>query len=59
MIPSAIYIDLLNQETFFTLLQNPHQIEQMIPKNFKDWIVIDEVQKFFIRRSVYRSLDKK
>lgn len=44
-IPTAFYIDLLNQETFFDLLQNPHKIEEMIPKGFKDWIIIDEVQK--------------
>ncbi len=44
-IPDGLYIDLLNQETFFDLLKNPHQIEAMIPKGFKNWIIIDEVQK--------------
>ena len=44
-IPNGLYIDLLNQEVFFDLLQNPHRIEEMIPKDFKDWIIIDEVQK--------------
>jgi len=44
-IPHGLFIDLLNQETFFDLLRNPHKIEEMIPKGFKDWIIIDEVQK--------------
>jgi predicted AAA+ superfamily ATPase len=44
-IPDGMYIDLLNQEIFFDLLQHPHKIENMIPKGFKDWIIIDEVQK--------------
>lgn len=44
-VPEGLYIDLLNQEIFFALLQNPHKIEEMIPKGFQDWIIIDEVQK--------------
>lgn len=44
-IPEGLYIDLLNLEIFFDLLQNPHKIEEMIPKGFKEWIIIDEVQK--------------
>src|ERR1700722_20103634 len=44
-VPDALYIDLLNQEMFFDLLRNPHKIEEMIPKGFDDWIIIDEVQK--------------
>lgn len=44
-VPSALYIDLLNQEIFFDLLVNPHKIEQMIPQGMKEWIIIDEVQK--------------
>lgn len=44
-VPNGLYIDLLNQEIFFNLLKNPHQIEEMIPKDFQEWIIIDEVQK--------------
>ncbi len=44
-IPNGLFIDLLNQEIFFELLQNPHRIEEMIPKGFANWIIIDEVQK--------------
>lgn len=44
-IPEGLYIDLLNQEIFFTLLQNPHQLEAMIPKGFPHWVILDEIQK--------------
>ena len=44
-IPDGVYIDLLNQDMFFTLLCHPHKIEEMIPKDFTGWIIIDEVQK--------------
>lgn len=44
-VPKGLFIDLLNQEIYFDLLKNPHNIDAMIPKEFKDWIIIDEVQK--------------
>ncbi len=44
-VPNGLYIDLLNQDTFFFLLQDPHRIESLIPKGFTNWIIIDEVQK--------------
>jgi len=44
-IPQALYIDLLETESFVDLLAHPERLEQMIPPGFKDWIIIDEVQK--------------
>ncbi len=44
-VPGALYFDLLNQDLFFELLKHPHAIETMIPKGFKEWIILDEVQK--------------
>jgi uncharacterized protein len=41
----AIYINLLKAETFNYLLANPSRLSDFIPNNFKDWIIIDEVQK--------------
>lgn len=41
----ALYIDLLNTGTYNTLLAAPNRLESMIPPNFKNWIIIDEVQK--------------
>lgn len=44
-LPDAIYIDLLDTEIYARLLANPHQLTDFIPKNYQNWIVIDEVQK--------------
>lgn len=41
----AVYIDLLDTETYTLLLGNPHRLLDFIPKGYKSWIVIDEVQK--------------
>jgi predicted AAA+ superfamily ATPase len=40
-----LYIDLLETEAFVDLLAHPERLEQMIPPDFKDWVIIDEVQK--------------
>lgn len=42
---SAVYIDLLEAELFNRLLANPQNLSNYIPKNFGDWIIIDEVQR--------------
>jgi predicted AAA+ superfamily ATPase len=41
----AIYLDLLNTEIYLTLLANPHRLSEFIPKDYHDWVVIDEVQR--------------
>ena len=43
--PDAVYIDLLEAEIFNDLLANPQRLESFIPKDFKNWIIIDEIQK--------------
>ncbi|RKX70704.1 ATP-binding protein [candidate division WOR-3 bacterium] len=43
--PRAIYLDLLEAELFNDLLANPQRLEALIPKDFSDWIVIDEIQR--------------
>jgi len=43
--PQAIYLDLLEAELFNDLLANPQRLENLIPPDFKNWIIIDEVQK--------------
>jgi predicted AAA+ superfamily ATPase len=43
--PNHLYIDLLNGKTFNNLIPNTSRMEEMIPKNFSDWIVIDEIQR--------------
>src|SRR3989338_8951183 len=43
--PKAIFIDLLESEVYNDLLANPQRLEKFIPKDFKNWIIIDEVQR--------------
>jgi predicted AAA+ superfamily ATPase len=43
--PKALYLDLLEAELYNDLLANPQRLERLIPKGFRDWIVIDEIQK--------------
>ncbi len=43
--PTALYFDLLKAETYDYFVTNPTRIEDSIPRDFKDWIVIDEIQK--------------
>lgn len=38
-------MDLLNAKFFNKLFADPSRIEEMIPKNFMGWIVIDEIQR--------------
>ena len=44
-LPKAVYIDLLDMEIYTLLLANPHRLIDFIPKNYKGWIIIDEVQR--------------
>jgi len=41
----AVYLDLLEAELFNDLLANPQRLDNFIPKGFKDWVIIDEVQR--------------
>ena len=42
--PKAAYIDLLEAELFNDLTANPQRLSNFIPLDFKDWVIIDEVQ---------------
>jgi len=44
-LPNCVYIDLLDAEIYGTLLANPHRIVNFIPKDYSDWIILDEVQR--------------
>lgn len=43
--PKALFFDFLKFSTFHELSAQPDRLEIMIPKNFKDWVILDEVQK--------------
>jgi predicted AAA+ superfamily ATPase len=59
-IAAGLYIDLLETESFVDLLAHPERLEQMIPPGFKDWIIIDEVQKIpQILNEVHRLIEGK
>ncbi|ETR66906.1 MAG: ATPase, partial [Candidatus Magnetoglobus multicellularis str. Araruama] len=56
---SALYIDLLESETYFRLLSAPDKLESMIPKHFSDYIIIDEIQKISkLLDEVHRLIEK-
>jgi uncharacterized protein len=44
-LPHAFTLDLLHAATFNELLADPSRLEARIPKNWQDFVVIDEVQK--------------
>ncbi len=57
--PKAIYLDLLEAELFNNLLVNPQRLENLIPEGFKDWIIIDEVQRVpELLNEVHRLIEK-
>lgn len=57
--PDATYLDLLEAELFNDLLANPQRLEKFIPKDFQDWIIIDEVQKIpELLSEVHRLIEK-
>jgi len=42
--PNALYFDFLDEITFGKYIASPSRLGKNIPKNFNDWVVIDEVQ---------------
>ena len=44
-VPNGLYIDLLRSTVFNRLFANPERLLEMIPENFSNWVIIDEVQK--------------
>lgn len=56
---NAVYLDLLDTEIYTLLLANPHRLLEFIPKNYTDWIVIDEVQRIpELLNEVHRLIEK-
>jgi len=43
--PKSVYIDLLEAEIFNDLLANPQRLSNFIPRGFRDWVIVDEVQR--------------
>lgn len=57
--PRAIFIDLLESEIYNDLLANPQRLESFAPRDFSDWVVIDEVQRIpELLNEVHRLIEK-
>ena len=57
--PDAIYIDLLESRLYNDLLADPQRLDNLIPNNFNDWIIIDEIQKIpELLNEVHRLIEK-
>ena len=44
-LPEQLYINLLESESYTRLSANPGLLRRMIPPNYTDWIVVDEIQR--------------
>lgn len=45
VMPNGLYFDFLDTSLYLTLSAKPHKITDLIPKDFANWIILDEVQK--------------
>lgn len=44
-LPEAMYFDLLNTADYQAFLARPSLLDERIPDAYKDWVIIDEIQK--------------
>lgn len=58
--PKAIYVNLLKAEVYNNLLAYPEKLEEFIPGDFSDWVIIDEVQRIpELLNEVHRLIEDK
>ncbi len=56
---NSLYVDLLEAETYNDLLAQPQRLENLIPKDFRNWIIIDEIQRVpELLNEVHRLIEK-
>ncbi|OGT09835.1 MAG: ATPase [Gammaproteobacteria bacterium GWE2_42_36] len=59
-LPNALYLDLLDYSLYRSLLSNPQHLEALIPPQYKQWIIIDEIQKIpALLNEVHRLIEHK
>lgn len=59
-LPNSIYLDLLDFSTYSLLLSSPDRLENLIPINYQNWIIIDEVQRIpELLNEVHRLIEHK
>jgi len=57
---NPLYLDLLETRLYGKLLVDPQSLETLIPKDFSDWIVLDEVQRVpMVLNEVHRLIENK
>ncbi len=57
---NSLYIDLLESTVFNDLIASPQRLDNLIPPDHAEWIIIDEVQKIpAILDEVHRLIEKK
>jgi len=44
-LPNSLYFDLLQFTTYSSLLAQPDRLESLVPVDYQDWIIIDEIQR--------------
>lgn len=58
--PDALYLDLLDFTTYSSLIANPSRLENLIPRDYTGWIVVDEVQRIpELLNQVHRLIESK
>jgi predicted AAA+ superfamily ATPase len=58
--PESIYLDLLETDLYLDLLSQPSRLESFIPKNFENWVILDEVQRIpDLLNEVHRLIESK
>src|SRR5579863_3098624 len=56
----ALYLDLLDTGLYTQLLARPNLLGELIPPNFLDWVVIDEIQRVpELLNEVHRLIEEK
>ncbi|MBA3954586.1 ATP-binding protein [Candidatus Dependentiae bacterium] len=59
-LPNQLYLDLLDFSLYSSLVANPHKLENLIPKGYTGWIIIDEVQRIpELLNEVHRLIEHK
>ncbi len=56
----ALLFDLLDSEIYTKLIASPHLLSRYVPSSFKQWVIIDEIQKIpMLLNEVHRLIEKR
>ena len=47
-LPNSLYFDLLDFSVYSMISADPSRLENLIPNGYKDWIILDEVQRVIL-----------